>query len=57
MYFLEAKYFNYKDKFSLHKEDKFDCNSILEFFSLTQNDMFTYADVLNDFLENKEKKD
>lgn len=56
IYFLEAKYFNYKDKFSLHKENKFSCNSILEFFSLTQNDMFEYANILNDFLENKEKK-
>ena len=50
IYFIEEKYFSFKNKFDVNKDNRFYYDGILEFFSVTQNDMFEYSSVLGDFL-------
>ncbi len=55
IYFIEEE-FTIKNKLDINIHSRFEGQSIEEFVRLTQNDMFQYANILNEFLEKKEKK-
>lgn len=52
--FIEV-YFKNKEKMDIKEEDRFECSSGMEFFSLTNNDMLEYSVALSDYLEIKKK--
>ena len=54
--FYVGEYFLFKTAANINREKRFDYEYLGELTLLTQNDMFQYADILKDFLDNKNKK-
>ena len=54
--FYVPEYFTFRNKVELDLENRFYYEYMEEFIALTQNDMVTYASLLNDFVHNNKKK-
>ena len=54
--FYVPEYFTFRNKVELDLENRFYYEYMEEFIALTQNDMVTYASLLNDFVHKKKKK-
>lgn len=48
-----SEYFTFKEKININRENRFTFEKLEQLYQLSRNDMFSYSDTLNDFLQRK----